>query len=75
MPEITRGPMPHASTNLSRLLAWSNCACALLVVQSDGWERYGERATLCFALGWLEGQQTAESKFASCGRADGLSKR
>ena len=24
-------------------------ACDLLVVQTDAWDRYGERATLCFA--------------------------
>ena len=37
-----------------------------LLVQTDAWERYGERATLCFELGCPAGQ-TAESKFAPRG--------
>ena len=30
-------------------------ACDLPVVQPYAWDRYGERATLCFELGWPAG--------------------
>jgi hypothetical protein len=48
---------------------------ALRLVQADAWERCGGRETLCCELSPAGADQTAESKFASCGRADGLSKR
>ena len=44
------------------------CARDLLMVQPDAWDRYAERATLCFELGCLVAVgQTAESKFAPRG--------
>ena len=42
-------------------------ACDILVVQSDGWDRYCELATLCFELGCPAGADKAESKFAPRG--------
>ena len=34
-------------------------ACAPVLVQTDAWDRYGERATLCFALSRPGQGQTA----------------
>ena len=49
--------------------------CDLLVVQTDAWERYGERATCCFEFGAAGQGRQQSRKRGSCGRADDLSKR
>ena len=49
--------------------------CDLLVVQTDAWERYGERATRCFEFGAAGQGRQQSRKRGSCGRADDLSKR
>ena len=48
---------------------------ACLVVQTDAWERYGERATRCFEFGAAGQGRQQSRKRGSCGRADDLSKR
>jgi hypothetical protein len=47
----------------------------LLLVQTDAWDRYGERATLCFEFGAAGQGRQQSRKRGSCGRADDLSKR
>ena len=51
------------------------CARDLLMVQTDAWERYGERATRCFEFGAAGQGRQQSRKRGSCGRADDLSKR
>ena len=66
---------PHASTTAHRVLVIFFLPPRLLVVQPEGWDRYGEHATRCFEFGAAGQGRQQSRKRGSCGRADDLSKR
>ena len=65
----------HASTNKGSRFGIFSSRPAILAVQPDAWDRYGEHATRCFEFASAGQGRQQSCKRGSCGRADDLSKR